>query len=70
MGLDPRTLRSRPEPKADAQPLSHPGAPGLGTPEDFFVPGNHESLLGVWKVRGVFPKTIAADEKDYELKTT
>ena len=27
-GLDPRTHRSRPEPKADAQPLSHPGAPG------------------------------------------
>ena len=29
MGLDPRTLRSWPEPKADAQPLSHPGAPDL-----------------------------------------
>ena len=28
MGLDPRTLWSRSEPKADAQPLSHPGAPG------------------------------------------
>ena len=26
--LDPRTLRSCPELKADAQPLSHPGAPG------------------------------------------
>ena len=26
-GLDPRTPGSRPEPKADAQPLSHPGAP-------------------------------------------
>ena len=26
-GLDPRTLESRPEPKADVQPLSHPGAP-------------------------------------------
>ena len=25
MGLDPRTLGSRPEPKADVQPLSHPG---------------------------------------------
>ena len=24
-GLHPRTLGSRPEPKADAQPLSHPG---------------------------------------------
>ena len=28
-GLNPRTLGSRPEPKADAQPLSHPGAPQL-----------------------------------------
>ena len=25
-GFDPSTLGSRPEPKADAQPLSHPGA--------------------------------------------
>ena len=25
MGLDPKTPGSRPEPKADAQPLSHPG---------------------------------------------
>ena len=25
VGLDPRTLRSHPELKADAQPLSHPG---------------------------------------------
>ena len=29
VGLDPGTLGSRPEPKADAQPLSHPGVPGL-----------------------------------------
>ena len=27
VGLDPRTPGSRPELKADAQPLSHPGAP-------------------------------------------
>ena len=27
MGLDSRTPGSRPEPKADAQPLSHPGVP-------------------------------------------
>ena len=27
VGLDSRTPGSRPEPKADAQPLSHPGAP-------------------------------------------
>ena len=25
--LDPQTLGSRPEPKADTQPLSHPGTP-------------------------------------------
>ena len=25
MGLYPRSMESRPEPKADAQPLSHPG---------------------------------------------
>ena len=27
VGLDPMTLRPCPGPKADAQPLSHPGAP-------------------------------------------
>ena len=27
VGLDPRTLGSCPEPKADAQPLSYPGIP-------------------------------------------
>ena len=29
VGLDPGTLGSRPEPKAEAQPLSHPGVPRL-----------------------------------------
>ena len=28
VGLDPVTPGSRPGPKADAQPLSHPGVPG------------------------------------------
>jgi len=28
-GLDPRTLGSRPEPKADAERPSHPGAPAV-----------------------------------------
>ena len=28
-GLDPRIPGSRPEPKIDAQPLNHPGVPGL-----------------------------------------
>ena len=27
--LDPATLGIRPEPKADSQPLSHPGAPPI-----------------------------------------
>ena len=27
VGLDPRTLGSRPEPKADSQPMSHSGVP-------------------------------------------
>ena len=34
MGLDPRTPGSRTEPKADAQPLSHPGAPKPVTLDD------------------------------------
>ena len=29
MELDPRTLGSRPEPKADTQPLSHRGVPSF-----------------------------------------
>ena len=29
VGLDPGTLGSRPEPKADAQLLSHPGVPNV-----------------------------------------
>ena len=29
MGLNPRTVGSHPEPKADAQSLSHPGVPWL-----------------------------------------
>ena len=29
-GLDPRTLGLHPEPKVDAQSLSHPGAPAWG----------------------------------------
>ena len=30
VGLDPRTLGSHPEPKVDAQPLSHPSVPHHG----------------------------------------
>ena len=41
-GLDPRTPGSCPEPKADAQLLSHPGAPGLAPSgagrENLFLP--------------------------------
>ena len=34
VGLDPRTLGSHPESKADTQPLSHPGAPHHPLPND------------------------------------
>ena len=37
MGLDPRTLGSRPEPKADAQPLSYPGAPTCKPLQDYLA---------------------------------
>ena len=30
VGLNPETPGSRPGPKADAQPLSHPGVPKIG----------------------------------------
>ena len=33
VGLNPRTPGSHPGPKADTQPLSHPGAPSLSTLE-------------------------------------
>ena len=39
-GLHPRTLGSRPEPEADAQPLSHPGAP-----RDGYL--THSSVVGL-----------------------
>ena len=29
MGLDPKTTGSHPEPKADTQPLRHPGVPAI-----------------------------------------
>ena len=37
VGLDPRSPGSCPEPKADAQPLSHPGAPGGLFQEEFLT---------------------------------
>ena len=40
VGLDARTPGSWPEPKADAQPLSHPG-----TPRDFFLNSEVKALL-------------------------
>ena len=41
MELDPRTLRSCPEPKVDTQPLSHPGAPHFSR----FI---HEERITTW----------------------
>ena len=47
VGLYPRILGSRPEPKADAQPLSHPGALffflGGGFKKDFIYLFERES---------------------------
>ena len=40
-GLEPGTLGSRPEPKADAQSLSHPGAPWL----IFLSPGTPTTVI-------------------------
>ena len=55
VGLDPRTPRSRPEPKADAQILSHQGTPILdshfmifvnfATPAHTFNSYHHHGLL-------------------------
>ena len=42
VGLDPRTPGSCPEPKADAQPLSHPGAPKMS----FLIFESNASDLG------------------------
>ena len=36
-GLNPRTTGSRPEPKADAQPLSHPGVPGTKISDQLII---------------------------------
>ena len=52
MGLDPRTLGSRPEPKADTQPLSHPGAPFSFFPHYIYYNNlrkTHEVPLEEWK---------------------
>ena len=40
VGLDPRTLVSQPKPKADAQPLSHPGAPVIA----IIIKANHGAV--------------------------
>ena len=47
VGLDPRTPGSWPEPKADAQPLSHPGSPRV---KSFF------SLHLIWDPIWLWPK--------------
>ena len=48
MGLDPGTLGSLPDPKADTQPLSHPSIPGnrLSTIENKLTGG--ELVGGGW----------------------
>ena len=37
VGLNPRTPGSQPEPKADTQPLSHPGAPRMTSFSNTFL---------------------------------
>ena len=48
MGLDPRTPGSRPEMKADAQPLSHPGA--QSAPFEGWGMGGKERLCCLLKI--------------------
>ena len=45
-GLDPKTPGSHPEPKADAQPLSHPGAPSQC---DIDAGTGHSKSMGLHK---------------------
>ena len=45
MGFDPKTQGSQPEPKAEAQPLSHPGASAENTSEVFFILKSGTGLL-------------------------
>ena len=42
-GLDPKTPRLSHEPKADAQPLSHPGAPVSYSLNNIFSQTPHET---------------------------
>ena len=52
-GLDPRTLGSHPEPKADAQPLGHPGIPPFG-----FVRRSMELLIPCLFVSREIPRMV------------
>ena len=53
VGLDPRTLGSCPELKADAQPLNHPGTPSA----QFSILAKHLSLppvaIDTWRITSV-----------------
>ena len=53
VGLDAITPGSHPEPKADAQPLCHPGAPFATTTFDTSYPGS-KNLVG----RGFLPNFV------------
>ena len=57
-GLDPRTLRSPPELKADAQPLSHPGTPRkftnyktLITSKKHLYSNSYTGVSNIWALR-------------------
>ena len=65
-GLNPRTPGSRPEPKADTQPLSHSGAPLEALSNPWYREGNpnykvvfyvkrqisNQGVGGNWKLKG------------------
>ena len=44
-GLDPTTLGSRPEPQADAQPLTRPGGPKVTNPDECSMRARRDCVL-------------------------
>ena len=55
LGLDPRTPGSQPEPEADAQPLSHPGAPRPSFKEKYLATGLfYLEILGLFSFSTFF----------------
>ena len=80
MGLDPRTSGLHPEPKADTQPLSHPGIPNymLLTRSHLKykntirlkVKGWNEIYNANMKRREAIEATLMSDKVDFETRST